>query len=529
MAATSEFGRTPTAQPADQVPSLRGGQIAVKADPSGSLPTATTQLASPAMFRGSPIPLEALRRLPRVGDARPAALAATANVGEPGSAAAKNAGVDLIAETPFPVPPRTGVRELSTPGHEAAGVGKQLQQPRSVAPAAPPVLSQTVHRLNQGLRDELLHPHLLAASRLIDDPLAGYEGGIVPRELTDSLSLPVNSPAEIQAPATGELRCQVPLLPITNGPFHGSSADPAAVFTARGIPINHDREFCDDCSTGLAACGVTSCCTPCWRFQADALFLDRVGGSHEPIASCTCDDETLVAVAEGFDPYIQAGPRFHLYRDVGPCCGPSWDAEYFMINQWSRVRNFGGDLTLLGTAIGEGTATVRYDSRLQSAQINASRPLGNWARHFVGFRWLSLDEDATVSGSGTIVPDFFQMATTSNDLYGGHYGLQRTIWDAGGCFTLDLLGRAGLFYNSIHRDAVGFGTASLDDSKTSFVGDLQLAGHYDLHDCWRLEIGYQLIWITNVALAIDQFSSPSMIDTGDLFLHGAFVGTSYRW
>ena len=59
---------------------------------------------------------------------------------------------------------------------------------------------------------------------------------------------------------------------------------------------------------------------------------------------------------------------------------------------------------------------------------------------------------------------------------------------------------------------------------------------YRLTDRWGLRAGYNFYWLTNAALAPNQFdfataegAGTGINDNGGLFLHGANLGTEYRW
>ena len=63
----------------------------------------------------------------------------------------------------------------------------------------------------------------------------------------------------------------------------------------------------------------------------------------------------------------------------------------------------------------------------------------------------------------------------------------------------------------------------------SFVGEVGLIGNVSLNKCWSLRAGYEVMWITNVALAPDQaatvqFGAPptgGMYDKATAFYYGA--------
>ena len=69
-----------------------------------------------------------------------------------------------------------------------------------------------------------------------------------------------------------------------------------------------------------------------------------------------------------------------------------------------------------------------------------------------------------------------------------------------------------------------------------FIGDMNFTATYRLNDTWGLRAGYNLLWLSGVALAPNQFDFSSPPDGGNtlvggssLFLHGANLGLEARW
>jgi hypothetical protein len=69
-----------------------------------------------------------------------------------------------------------------------------------------------------------------------------------------------------------------------------------------------------------------------------------------------------------------------------------------------------------------------------------------------------------------------------------------------------------------------------------FLGNLNATLVYRLTDIWGLRAGYNLIWLTNSALAPTQWDFDTAVgagtdinDNGGVFLHGANLGVEARW
>jgi len=77
---------------------------------------------------------------------------------------------------------------------------------------------------------------------------------------------------------------------------------------------------------------------------------------------------------------------------------------------------------------------------------------------------------------------------------------------------------------------------SARDVGVGFIGDMNYSAVRRLNRNWSLRAGYNLIWISGVALAPNQFdftntttSGTTLADTGNVFLHGANLGLEAQW
>ena len=76
----------------------------------------------------------------------------------------------------------------------------------------------------------------------------------------------------------------------------------------------------------------------------------------------------------------------------------------------------------------------------------------------------------------------------------------------------------------------------LTDTGVGFLGDLNYTVTRRLNDTWCLRLGYNMIWLSGVALAPDQWdftntatSGTTLVGGGGLFLHGVNLGLESRW
>jgi hypothetical protein len=123
----------------------------------------------------------------------------------------------------------------------------------------------------------------------------------------------------------------------------------------------------------------------------------------------------------------------------------------------------------------------------------------------------------------------------ARDVYNGMLGLQvgveRCIWDKGGLFTATAYAKGGLYNNHITLQTVGAQPYSANADDLAFVGDFGVTGKYELTRCLSLTAGYQFLWLSGVALSLDQYyNSVNTINRNDnVLFHGMNVGLELCW
>lgn len=305
----------------------------------------------------------------------------------------------------------------------------------------------------------------------------------------------------------------------------------------------------------------------------DVLFMQRDDdASSLPLAL----DSGLPLITANEPAYaVQPGIRaFYGFVDES---FRGWEAGYLGIwNMNAQTEIAGPDVYAPGTLPlipnAEGfrdreLATASFTSTLNSAEINRVWRLYDggftrasrypWQRcegyragtydWLLGFRYVGLEESASMTyagGSQIPVPSTYALQTSSN-MFGVQVG-QRTRWDWE-AWAFETVAKAVLAGNALSQsqdEIVDVITPaqpvrpaqSSQAGSVGFVGDINLSVVRRIDDVWRLRAGYNLIWLSGVALAADQFdftatgtSGTNLVDGGNVFLHGASLGLEARW
>ena len=161
-----------------------------------------------------------------------------------------------------------------------------------------------------------------------------------------------------------------------------------------------------------------------------------------------------------------------------------------------------------------------------------------------GFRWANLQDAAVLAiPRGTsLVPSTYDVNSTSN-LFAAQVGTRGRMafetWAVEGWMKIGLAGTAlsqsQSFYDPLATKPFRQPTGS-DTAGMGMIADMNLSAIYRFNEVWGLRVGYNLMWLTGVALAPDQWDfAPSQIGgtningSGSLFLSGANLGLEARW
>ncbi|WP_417747160.1 Lpg1974 family pore-forming outer membrane protein [Rosistilla oblonga] len=283
---------------------------------------------------------------------------------------------------------------------------------------------------------------------------------------------------------------------------------------------------------------VGGCETTRWSFGAKALFLERTDDDNRifwgPNGNFDSDELDL-----GFQAGYELNGRYNL-NDSN-----ALTVRWMSVDQWSdshrdlvgpasnATLNAALPFTFPGVTSIDGVRT----SDLHSMELGISRRFNDAIRFTAGFRYLEIDDRIgfRLDSFSTTTID----TAAQNRLYGGQIGLESELFRSGK-WSLDGFGQVGLFGNAAKQSTLlDTGLVQLRDAgdrgKLSFLAELGLNARRSLTSQLDLVAGYQVMWITSVAVASDELVHsnilvPHGVDASDsLFYHGATVGLEYHY
>jgi len=164
-----------------------------------------------------------------------------------------------------------------------------------------------------------------------------------------------------------------------------------------------------------------------------------------------------------------------------------------------------------------------------------------------GFRWGGLDDVGTVgfSMAGAPAPNTYTVHTSSN-LFAGQVGVRGRMafqeWALESWIKVGLAGtslsQTQSFVDQLAPLDPYRPTGSSWKGGVGMIADANLSGVYRIDRVWGVRFGYNLVWLTGLALAGDQFNWSGSTDpattlgidnTGSMLLSGVNAGLEARW
>jgi hypothetical protein len=264
---------------------------------------------------------------------------------------------------------------------------------------------------------------------------------------------------------------------------------------------------------------------PLWVADADAVFLQRSAPRSQQVLSGLNADQLKCPVA--------AGCAFDLIRQHVACTGWSLEGAYLGVDGF-RSQEAG-----LVPSAGISSYSGDYQSALRSAEFNVRRDWTDWLTILAGIRYIGLTENLAAHGilEGPTLTNFVLLESldnsTSNQMVGFQLGADICVVETGR-LTVDFTSKAGIYANRATYASSVYNTYynNASANQAAFEGELKLAAQYSLTQALSFNIGYQLMWLSGVALAADQTAvelpSLARVDSsGTVFYNGAFVGLEY--
>ena len=308
--------------------------------------------------------------------------------------------------------------------------------------------------------------------------------------------------------------------------------------------------------------GSGACCQPRW-FDAHAewLFWQRDISDSQPFASRNIAGVTALD-ANQFDLSHASGFRVTGAYLIGP--SSALEATYFGGFNWANGAQATGNGDLYSVFSEFGTnplngfpetdaanlQQIALSSELDNGELNLRRRWvsANCLVHssvLVGARYLRLRDDLmyrTVTDQNSMVYG----VKTDNDLVGAQLGGDMFIcitprFKIGGELEAGLFGNHSKQSTSLDSTASPWRNEVVRDTTTSFVAEAGLSALYRISSQLTLRAGYQVLFVDNVALGVDNFNSVApfppnnaarnvfLNNSGDVFYHGSSLGFEWTW
>lgn len=305
----------------------------------------------------------------------------------------------------------------------------------------------------------------------------------------------------------------------------------------------------------------------------DTVFLERSNESTDAVLAANSATGNAIITSGQLTFPTQSGIR--LFRGRVDDCGTGFELGYLGIwNMFAQRQVPGLDniqsqdpLALLPVGLdGQSLARATYASTLNSAEANwisrcddggfsrsgrypwqrcetYCRGTSDW---LLGVRWAGLDESASLVLSGGSAGEVGRYGIqSSTNLFGLQLGrrgrLEWQNWALEGWAKGALAGSAMSQSTAAIPDAVNPAVTarpghSATEGGVGFIGDIATTLTYRIDDTWGIRMGYNMIWLSGVALAPNQYDFGGSATSGSglaggagVFLHGASLGLDARW
>ncbi len=247
---------------------------------------------------------------------------------------------------------------------------------------------------------------------------------------------------------------------------------------------------------------------PTWTVNAG--FISLAHSSSNTLPAFAVYDSSLYEAFNSSTADLggASGPDITLRRRLGP----NWDVEarYFQVDGWNVdhvVHDPNGMIARGYHGIGEAdTFSLNNQGQLYNIEVNLRNRRFERCPLIVGFRTMQLHERFHVVGYNPMLLEG-PTTQTNNFLWGCQIGAEPVLWQPSDWFRLSGLVKTGIYGgHSYQRTVVPAHLSSLEDYRGSvpFSAELGLTGQWTFSEHWSVGVGFELMWITNMALAMDQ-------------------------
>jgi hypothetical protein len=327
---------------------------------------------------------------------------------------------------------------------------------------------------------------------------------------------------------------------------------------------------------GTRCCPPSLCC-PNWDsyFLFDVLLLQRDNGTNgQPLVEANSAGplagQTLISSTS---PQFSTSPGIRTFFGRHGPDNIGWEIGYIgLYGMFGDAEAGGVDLLTVTPPLGNSVrgwssadyARATYASTFDMVQANVFRydccreqdrcsrypwkrtPSCHCIDWIAGVVWAGLEETAALNvlcceGEETTA----YRNGTSSQMLGGLVGVRgRREWQD---WAFEGWVKTGLTGNQLSSWAdpitsslapgVEFRTARTNSTTSAgFIGDINMTAVYKLNDTWGLRMGYNLIWLSGVALAGNQYdfsdnadSGRTLYGAGSVFFQGGSLGLESRW
>jgi hypothetical protein len=292
----------------------------------------------------------------------------------------------------------------------------------------------------------------------------------------------------------------------------------------------------------LRLCGVGETPGPALlgTFRIGAVILSRSRATAEPSARIfsVADDSVLLNAAD-----LSLGTNAGLDITLLTAVSDAMEVEtrFFSVTGGNTSRTVSAPAGVrfegFGTALTAGEERTDYASRLYNFELNVRPRVAAGMPLVAGFRTLQLHERFELSRLDAVPATVDLGSHTNNFLYGVQVGAEPYLMGAGGPLTLEGVFKAGVYANHALQ---GTGSPPLATSvaarqnRAAFVGEVGLMIDYRFSRFLALRGGYELLWVSRVALAPNQSGSTDLLapsaslnDSATAFYQGAVASLEF--